>query len=158
MLEIENGNYRYVKKLIKKYLLKIDQGKSISVNEIIEDFSSLDKIDYEKISKIVEKLEKMGANIINKEVLQNAVFIPVPDDSYDDVLTTSNMRFTVNNEALEWDESSPQAIKSIGDAISLLIKDINNYPVLTPKEENELAVKMAMGDKQAKDKLILSNV
>jgi RNA polymerase primary sigma factor len=38
------------------------------------------------------------------------------------------------------------------------MKDIRNYPVLTPKEEYELSERLAAGDKEAKNKLILSNI
>ncbi|GAW94369.1 sigma-70 family RNA polymerase sigma factor [Calderihabitans maritimus] len=141
---------------VQKYLLKVNQNLPIDVFNIMEDYLEINsEIDYEKIRKIVETLEKIGAKVINKEVLKNAAFLPATDD---DVLTTSDMRYSANDQELEYDDSSLQAVVSIKDVISLLMKDIRNYPVLTPKEEYELAERMAAGDKEAKNKLILSNI
>ena len=44
------------------------------------------------------------------------------------------------------------------DSVRLYLKDISKYPLLTPEQERELAVKAINGDKQAKDKLIESNL
>ncbi len=142
--------------LVQKYLLKVNQNLPIDVFSIMEDYLEINsEIDYERIRKIVETLEKIGAKVINKEVLKNAAFLPATDD---DVLTTSDMRYPANDQEAEYDDSSLQADVSTEDVISLLMKDIRNYPVLTPKEEYELAERLAAGDKEAKNKLILSNI
>ena len=44
------------------------------------------------------------------------------------------------------------------ESIRLYFKDISKYPLLTVEQERELAVKAVNGDKQAKDKLIESNL
>ena len=44
------------------------------------------------------------------------------------------------------------------DSVRMYLKDISKYPLLTPEQEKELAVKAVNGDKQAKDKLIESNL
>lgn len=44
------------------------------------------------------------------------------------------------------------------ESIRLYLKDISKYPLLTAEQERELAVKAVGGDKQAKDKLIESNL
>ena len=44
------------------------------------------------------------------------------------------------------------------DSVRMYLKDISKYPLLTPEQERELAVKAINGDKQAKDKLIESNL
>jgi len=44
------------------------------------------------------------------------------------------------------------------ESVTLYLKDISKYPLLTVEQERELAVKAVNGDKQAKDKLIESNL
>lgn len=44
------------------------------------------------------------------------------------------------------------------DSVRMYLKDISKYPLLTPEQERGLAVKAINGDKQAKDKLIESNL
>ncbi len=44
------------------------------------------------------------------------------------------------------------------NSISLYLKEIDKFPLLTPEEEKELAKKALEGDKKAKEKLILSNL
>ena len=44
------------------------------------------------------------------------------------------------------------------DSVRMYLKDISKYPLLTPEQERELAIKAVNGDKQAKDKLIESNL
>lgn len=44
------------------------------------------------------------------------------------------------------------------DSVRMYLKDISKYPLLTPEQERELAIKAINGDKQAKDKLIESNL
>ena len=44
------------------------------------------------------------------------------------------------------------------DSVRMYLKDISKYPLLTPEQERELAVKAINGNKQAKDKLIESNL
>ena len=44
------------------------------------------------------------------------------------------------------------------DSVRMYLKDISKYPLLTAEQERELAVKTINGDKQAKDKLVESNL
>lgn len=44
------------------------------------------------------------------------------------------------------------------DSVRLYLKDISQYPLLTPEQEKELATKAIQGDRQAKNKLIESNL
>jgi len=44
------------------------------------------------------------------------------------------------------------------NSISLYLKEIDKFPLLTPEEEKELAKKSFEGDKKAREKLILSNL
>lgn len=44
------------------------------------------------------------------------------------------------------------------ESVKIHLKEISKYKVLTPEEENDLAIKMSHGDLQARDELIKSNM
>ena len=58
----------------------------------------------------------------------------------------------------ELSTSNVDEIKEIPTSIQLYLKEIAEYPILTADEEQELAKKIEMGDKQAKEKFINSNL
>ncbi len=78
------------------------------------------------------------------------------------------MDLTVYQEAEIYEELPDELITSDVDevnedisttsALSLYLREIGKYPVLTPVEEQELAKKIANGDEQARDKFINSNL
>jgi len=45
-----------------------------------------------------------------------------------------------------------------GDSLKQFLREINEYPLLTPEEEMALGKRIKQGDKEAKDKLIVSNL
>ncbi|SFR00603.1 sigma-70 family RNA polymerase sigma factor [Desulfoscipio geothermicus] len=154
-LTCKNQNIDKYNALAQKYLLKVNQNQVIDVIEIMEDYLDIDsEIDYTKLTKLVETLEKIGGRIIHKSVLKNTTIILTP---VDDVLTTSGMRFSNADQEIEYSDNTFSA-NHVGDVITLLMRDLRNYPVLNPKEEYEVAKKCAQGDQEARNKLILSNI
>lgn len=49
-------------------------------------------------------------------------------------------------------------IDNSGESLKLFLQEINQYPLLTPEEEISLGKKIKCGDKEAIDKLIVSNL
>ena len=72
------------------------------------------------------------------------------------------MNLTFNSKAKTYEELPAELITSdVGtttSAISLYLKEISKYPVLTPNEEQELARRISNGDMQAKEHFINSNL
>ncbi len=64
----------------------------------------------------------------------------------------------VDEDDLESDIPEPDAVGSISDPIDLYLKEISNFPILTASQEVELAKKIAMGDQEARKKMIVSNL
>lgn len=64
----------------------------------------------------------------------------------------------VDEDELESDFLELDAVGSISDPIDLYLKEISNFPILTANQEVEIAQKIAMGDQEARKKMILSNL
>ena len=47
---------------------------------------------------------------------------------------------------------------NVSDSVRLYLKEISNYPLLSPEEEEELAKRIEAGDSYARDRLAQSNL
>jgi RNA polymerase primary sigma factor len=59
---------------------------------------------------------------------------------------------------LDLDQPDQDEIGSLPDPIDMYLKEISSIPLLTPKQENELARKVTAGDTKARRKMIESNL
>lgn len=83
------------------------------------------------------------------------------EESLDDSLLEPDQEALAAEEALEPDAEelkSPEEEEHFDDAIKLYLRDIQKTKLLTADDERELAVRIAAGDKAARDRMIESNL
>ena len=135
----KNKNYPKNNKLNKKIESKINllikRGKEkgfITEDEILDLFPNIEE-DIDILEKIYERLETAGIEI------------------------QSSLRWDANDEEIKKHLASIEN-KEIIDATQKYLIEIGKYPLLTGEEEKELAKKSARGDKEARERLIRSNL
>ncbi|MER3407080.1 MAG: hypothetical protein C4278_01490, partial [Patescibacteria group bacterium] len=135
----KNKNYPKNNKLNKKIESKINllikRGKEkgfITEDEILDLFPNIEE-DIGILEKIYERLETAGIEI------------------------QSSLRWDANDEEIKKHLASIEN-KEIIDATQKYLIEIGKYPLLTGEEEKELAKKSARGDKEARERLIRSNL
>ena len=130
MSNIEN------KKNAIKELIERGRKKGILTYKEVTDALEEIELDAEQIEKVYESLENFGFEIVG-DMERELEEIEVNQD--------------------ELDISVPEGI-SIDDPVRMYLKEIGKVPLLSTKEEVELAQKMSDGDEEAKQKLAEANL
>mgnify|MGYP001773453910 CR=1 FL=1 len=138
MSKKKNNKKSQTKPLSKTTQAKIDElikkGKSrgfVTDEEILHYFPKIDE-NVELLETIYDKLEVAGIEV---------------KSSYD-----------------LWEKTSPTedeqltSLAELDDAVQKYLIEIGRYPLLSPEEERELAQRMSKGDKEARERLIKSNL
>jgi len=75
-----------------------------------------------------------------------------------EIFVTAGINVSPLDEAVDEDEPKRAAVEHFDDAIKLYLRDIQKTKLLSADEEKELALRIANGDKLARDKMIESNL
>jgi RNA polymerase primary sigma factor len=121
----------------------------------------LDERIKEKISKLIEKGKERGF-ITDDDILH---FFPnieenleILDEIYNQA-EISNIEIKTSHQFFEEEPDLDLELKSeLPDSIQNYLKEVNKYPLLSYEEEKELAKRAAKGDKEARERLIKSNL
>jgi len=146
---------------MKKKKEPITQSAIVEATEHLEmtDEEMDEFLDWFAANKIDIKEEDIGEDDIvdieeagEAEVLdddaeaETAVEVPEPEKKDD-----------IDLEALQQSYADSPSIK-INDPVKMYLKEIGREPLLTPKEETDIAKRIKAGDEEAKNKLIKSNL
>lgn len=153
------------KKVIKKTLKKRTKKRKLYRKEILPRISA-ERIDIkDKAQKELFERGKSRGFVTYREILK---FFPRAEE---DILGLEEIYQFLENKGIKIKEApellkepklvaeeiSPEHLSEI-DAIQNYLKEIGKYPLLTFKEEKDLAKKLAKGDGEARKKLIHSNL
>ena len=158
----ETTSNKELEKIIKSFEKKA-KNKVIEYEDFLDSTMSVDLSDYQ-IDTILNRFKEDGYTVDN------------PDESeLDENFNIDELNDSQEDEEIDDDElsASDEEAKSlvdedfsdlnngdikVQDSVKLYLKEIGKFPLLTAEEEKELAIKIAQGDENARNKLTNSNL
>ena len=152
--------------IVKKFEEENKDTKFIDQDQFFDETSYLDLSDKD-YEKVFEHFKNLGYEIagskdddfdnadmpedFNEEDIENE------DDDFDDFDNDEEHSAESNLDINNLDNIDSSEVK-VNDSVKQYLKEIGRVPLLKPKEETELAKRIAAGDKRAKDQLINANL
>ena len=168
-----------------KELIALGQGKGfLTYKEIADALEDLDMTE-EEIDQVYRELNKLGIDVLSEKQLASGAFRSQINKDSQAVRDSSGaaarepgrvilaLDEELEDEILDEDEEEPEEVQdkeeteidlsvpegvALDDPVRMYLKEIGRVPLLTAEEEVELAKRMEMGDLEAKQRLIESNL
>ncbi|MDL2289629.1 RNA polymerase sigma factor RpoD [Clostridia bacterium OttesenSCG-928-F22] len=125
--------------------------KMDKLNELIEEGKNKGVLTYKEIMDTLEEVE-LSPDQIEK------VYDALEGHNIDVVEDAETEKEIMQDMEAANIESTISEVVSIDDPVRMYLKEIGKVPLLTPKEEVELAMRMAEGSAEAKRKLTEANL
>ena len=132
---------------VSALIAKAKREGSIQSSELTAELEKLD-LPVEKIEHIYDTFDAMGIQIVSPELE-----LDVSDDLGMDMDEVPD-----NDEEELVDPLELAAEYNLDDPVRMYLKEIGQIRLLTAEEEQELAARVAQGDKKAKDRLTEANL
>ena len=159
----EKENLLTLDEIVKKFEQENKDTKFIDQDQFFDETSYLDLTE-EDYEKVFNHFKSLGYDVagskdndfddadmpedFNEEDIEDDF-----NDDFDSEEGSSESNLDINN----LDNLDSTEVK-VNDSVKQYLKEIGRVPLLKPKEETELAKRIAAGDKRAKDQLINANL
>ena len=137
------------KQLMRNLLEKGKEKGSLTYNEVAEAFNAMELNARQRVL-FYEDLSNQGIEL---------------EDDFDEDVKSEDLK-SIEDEDTEELPTDPEDMEAflqsegiiIDDPVKIYLYDIGKFPLLTPEEETELALRVSQGDEEAKRKLNESNL
>lgn len=133
--KIADSKSKITEAKIKELIKRGKEKGFVTEEEVLYYFPNIDQ-DLELLEKIYDKLDIAGIELKSSTDLWGE---------------------QTEEEAIQG-KKKVKSLSALDDIVQRYLVEIGKYPLLTPEEEKELAKRMAEGDKEARERLIKSNL